>query len=175
MQSVPITTEVVSSNPLRWGILDTTIYRSHYPMVYALNKVLQLPKFRRGSLLSRHLCNQCLSPLKLCVRTPLRWGILDTTLCDTVCQWLAAGQWFSPGTQVSSTNKTDRHDTCIKDNNFKHKLGTIQYSLGFISTLTEYLIRQRGHILLPLMNDDSITTVFCLPYIHYYFWCGSWL
>jgi hypothetical protein len=34
----------------------------------------------------------------------------DTTLCDKVCQWLATGQWFSPGTPVSSTNKTDRHD-----------------------------------------------------------------
>jgi len=27
-----------------------------------------------------------------------------------VCQWLATGLWFSPGTPVSSTNKTDRHD-----------------------------------------------------------------
>jgi hypothetical protein len=26
---------------------------------------------------------------------------------DKVCQWLADGQWFSPGTLVSSTNKTD--------------------------------------------------------------------
>ena len=26
------------------------------------------------------------------------------------CQWLATGQWFSPGTPVSSTNKTDCHD-----------------------------------------------------------------
>jgi hypothetical protein len=34
-------------------------------------------------------------------------GVLDTTLCDKVCQWLATGQWFSP---VSSTNKTDCHD-----------------------------------------------------------------
>jgi hypothetical protein len=25
-----------------------------------------------------------------------------------VCQWLATGQWFSPGTPVSSTNKTRR-------------------------------------------------------------------
>ena len=25
-------------------------------------------------------------------------------LCDKVCQWLAAGLWFSPGTPVSSTN-----------------------------------------------------------------------
>jgi hypothetical protein len=40
----------------------------------------------------------------------LRCSVLDTTLCDKVCQWLAAGQWFSPGTPVSSTNKTDRHD-----------------------------------------------------------------
>ena len=31
----------------------------------------------------------------------------DTTLCDKVCQWLVTGQWFSLGTPVSSTNKTD--------------------------------------------------------------------
>jgi hypothetical protein len=40
----------------------------------------------------------------------LRWDVLDTTLCDKVCQWLGTGQWFSPGTPVSSTNKTDHHD-----------------------------------------------------------------
>jgi hypothetical protein len=34
----------------------------------------------------------------------------DTTLCDKVCQWLAAGRWFSHGTLVSSTNKTGLHD-----------------------------------------------------------------
>ena len=32
------------------------------------------------------------------------------SLCDKVCQWLPAGPWFSPGTPVPSTNKTDRHD-----------------------------------------------------------------
>ena len=37
-------------------------------------------------------------------------GVLVTTLCDKVCQWLATGWWFSSGTPVSSTNKTDRHD-----------------------------------------------------------------
>ena len=37
-------------------------------------------------------------------------GVLDKTLCDKVCQWLAAGQWFSLGTTVSSTNKIDFHD-----------------------------------------------------------------
>jgi hypothetical protein len=35
----------------------------------------------------------------------VRW--IDTTLCDKVCQWLAAGQWFTP---VSSTIKIDCHD-----------------------------------------------------------------
>jgi hypothetical protein len=46
----------------------------------------------------------------LWVRTLLRQGVLDTTLCDEVCQWLAEGQWFSLCTLVSSTNKTDCHD-----------------------------------------------------------------
>jgi hypothetical protein len=32
------------------------------------------------------------------------------TLCDKVCQGLATGLWFSPGTLVSSTNKTDHHN-----------------------------------------------------------------
>ena len=58
----------------------------------------------------QYLCNQCLSPLILWVRIPLRRGVLDTTLYDKVYQWLAASRWFSPGTPVSSNNKTDRHD-----------------------------------------------------------------
>jgi hypothetical protein len=37
-------------------------------------------------------------------------GVLDTTLCDKLCLWLAAGCCYSPGTLVSSTNKTDSHD-----------------------------------------------------------------
>ena len=53
------------------------------------------------------LRNQCLSPPTLWVRIPLRRGVLYTTLCDKICQWLAAGRWFSPD---YSTNKTDCHD-----------------------------------------------------------------
>ena len=37
-------------------------------------------------------------------------GVLDTKLCYKDCQWLAAGRWFSTGTPVSSTNKSDCHD-----------------------------------------------------------------
>ena len=72
--------------------------------------------FRRGTLwpwshgswIYNLLCNQCLSPLMLWVLILLRARC--TTLCHKVCQWLAAGQWFSLDTPVSSTNKTDCHD-----------------------------------------------------------------
>ena len=37
-------------------------------------------------------------------------GVLYATLWYKICQWLATGRWFSPGTMVSTTNKTDRHD-----------------------------------------------------------------
>jgi hypothetical protein len=46
-----------------------------------------------------------------CEFEPRSWrGVLDITLCDKVCQSLVAGRWFSLGTPVSSTNKTDCHD-----------------------------------------------------------------
>jgi len=40
-----------------------------------------------GSWICNYMCNQCLSPLKLWVRISRRRGVLDTTLCDKVCQW----------------------------------------------------------------------------------------
>ena len=55
-----------------------------------------------------YLCNQCLSPMMMWVRISIRTKC--TTLFDKVCQWLATSRWFSPGTPVSSTNKTDHHD-----------------------------------------------------------------
>jgi hypothetical protein len=57
-----------------------------------------------------YLCNQCLSPLKLWVRIPLRRSVLNTALCVKVCQRLVTGLWISAGTPVSSTNNTDHHD-----------------------------------------------------------------
>ena len=63
-----------------------------------------------GCWIYNYLYNQCLSPLTLWVRTPLRRGVLDAAVCDQVCQWLAAGPCFSTGISVSSTNKTDRNN-----------------------------------------------------------------
>jgi hypothetical protein len=67
------------------------------------------------------------SSLTLWVRNPLRPGVLDITLCDKVCQWLATGWWFSSGTPVSSTNKTNRHD--ITEILLKVALNTITLTL----------------------------------------------
>ena len=63
-----------------------------------------------GNWIYNHLCNHWLSPLKLWIRIPLMVSVLDTTLCDIVCQWHKAGQRFSLCTPVSFTNKTDSHD-----------------------------------------------------------------
>ena len=41
---------------------------------------------------------------------PVHGEVHSIQLCDKVCQWLAAGRWFIPGTSVSSTNKTDHHN-----------------------------------------------------------------
>jgi hypothetical protein len=54
-----------------------------------------------------YLCNQCLSPLMLGVLFWLMARCTSCHFCDKVCQWLAAGQWFS---LVTYTNKTDGHD-----------------------------------------------------------------
>ena len=50
-----------------------------------------------GSWINHYLWNQCISPLMLWFRTPVRRsrGVLDTTLCDEFCQWLeAVGSFF---------------------------------------------------------------------------------
>jgi len=59
-----------------------------------------------GSWIYNFLCNRCLSSLKLWVRTLL----MVRFTWYNVCYWLATGQWFSSGSPVSSTNKTDRHN-----------------------------------------------------------------
>ena len=60
------------------------------------------------------------------------WGVLDTTLCDKVCQWLVSGQWFSQcTTPISSTNKIDRHN--ITEILLKGMLNTITLTLNIDS------------------------------------------
>jgi hypothetical protein len=53
--------------------------------------------------------------------------VTTKVLCDKVCQLLATGQWFSPGTSVSSTNKTDHQD--ITEILLKVALNTINQTI----------------------------------------------
>ena len=78
--------------------------------VYCTTCYFNVCKGRRGGDRTYiYLCNQCISPLTLRVRIPLKWVYL---LQHYVIKFVsdAAGRWFSPGTLVFSTNKTDRHD-----------------------------------------------------------------
>ena len=68
----------------------------------------------------------------------LRRGVLDTTLCDKVCHWHAAGQWFSLGTTVSSTNKTNCHN--ISEILLKVALNTITLTLTHYEVLLKKII-----------------------------------
>ena len=88
---MPITHKVQTINMIQHKnyLWDCILYHIYYYTIY------------------KYLCNQCLSPLALWIWIPLRWGVLDTTLSDKVSQWLSAGRWFSTGTPISSTNKTD--------------------------------------------------------------------
>ena len=84
---------------------------NHYKSYFKLNAHQGLSWSQSyGSWIYNYLCNQCISPLTLWVQIPFRRGVLNTTLCDKVCQWVAAGRWFSTGISVSSTNKTDHQD-----------------------------------------------------------------
>ena len=53
--------------------------------------------------------------------------VSDTTLCDKVCQYLAAGWWVCLATTVSPTNKIDRHD--IEEIFLKVALNTITHNI----------------------------------------------
>jgi hypothetical protein len=64
---------------------------------------------------------------------------VSNTLLTLVCQWLAAGQWFSPGPPFSSTNKTDCHD--ITEILLKVALITMNLTLSKILTL--YNLRKK--------------------------------
>ena len=65
-----------------------------------------------------------------CVFARLSWrGVLDTRLCDKVCQGLSTGQWFSTGTLVSSTNKAD-HNNIIEI--LKVSLNTINLNQTYL-------------------------------------------
>ena len=89
-----------------------------------------------GRWIYNYLCKQCLSPL-MRVRISIRARC--TTSCDKVCQSLATGRWFSPGTPVSSTNKSDSRYSCniveTPESGVKHHQANIQAECELNSVL----------------------------------------
>ena len=123
---------IISVSVTSSTIHDVTGIHSHHRTRYKSDKVCtNFYNYRfqinRGSFTKFILCGYILlcqrSPLTLRARIPFRRDVLDTTLWDKVCQWLAVGRWFSPGTPVSSTDKTDGHD--ITETLLKVALSTI--------------------------------------------------
>ena len=81
----------------------------HIIKIEILNVMVQYRRDgERMGVVIYYLYHQCLSPLTLRFRILIRRGVFNTTLCDKVCQWFAAGRRFSPDTPVSPTNKTER-------------------------------------------------------------------
>jgi hypothetical protein len=78
-----------------WSVLLVS-HNTSYCIIEVVTKAHWGQSWSYGSWIYNYLCNQCLSPLTLLVRIPLRRGVLDITLCDDACQWLATGIWFSP-------------------------------------------------------------------------------
>ena len=117
-------------------VTDKLMHIMLYRVLLAMSKIWIL----------NYLCNQCRSPLKLCFE-PRSWGdVLDVTLCDNVCRWLAASHWFSLGTLVSPTNKTDSHD--ITKILLKLRLSTIKQTI---------VIRFYKNIFHFLFQDDKFS------------------
>ena len=132
-------------------VLDTTLCDKvsdvysiqHYVIKWAMCTWYNIMWSSERCVLDTTLCDQVSNVYSIqhyvikwamCTRYNIMWSsercVLDTTLCDQVCQWLAIVLWFSPGTSVSSINKTDHNDktqillkvasntinqTCIKD------------------------------------------------------------
>jgi hypothetical protein len=74
----------------------------------------------RRIVVYNYMCNH----YQLWVRIPL---IARCTRYNKVCQLLAASQWFFPGTPVSFSNKSDRHD--ITEILLKMVLNTVTLTL----------------------------------------------
>ena len=109
-------------SPIRLAVILEIMFFSTF-ILYGF--IWAVESWSYGSCMYNYRCNQCLSPQMLWVWIPLRRGVLDITLCDKVCQWLATGRIKS--FFCFSTNKTDHHD--ITEIFLKVVLNTIKQTL----------------------------------------------
>ena len=117
----------------RYNLLHEVIFKGKNSLI--LQVLEWYCKYSIGSYGSwiYYLCNHCLSPLMLWVWITIKTRC--TTLCDKVCPRLATDRCFSPGSTVSSTNKTDSYD--INKILLKVALNTIKLILTKSNKLRE--------------------------------------
>jgi hypothetical protein len=100
---------VISQTHIEWlklNIKKKKRYDGNTNKVYILNwyrlgEKLSLPFGLRFMVFNATFNN--ISVISFVSSNPTGPGVLYTTLCDKVCQWLAAGWWFSLGALVSFT------------------------------------------------------------------------
>ena len=71
---------------------------------------------------------------------------------------MVAGRWFSPGTPVSSTNKTDRHD--ITEILLKVALNTIKHKTSIFNQQIMFLDSTSIHWWFGLLCLTPLSTIF---------------
>ena len=99
------------------------------------------------------------SPFTLWVQIPFRQGVLDTRICDKVCQWLVTRLWFFSATPVSSTNKIDRHD--ITEILLKVTLNTINQPFhGQIFLISDIYHQTCWYLSMTIFDKPIIVTNF---------------
>jgi hypothetical protein len=90
--------------------------------------------------------------------------VLDTTICDKVCQWLATSLWFSLSYPVLPTNNIDRHD--ITEILFKVTTNTMNLNQNqtWSSCCTPYvvLVDITFSIILVLCDTDYYSRIFSI-------------
>ena len=88
-------------------------------------------------------------------------GVLDTTSCDKVCRWLAAGWWLS---LVYSTNNTGWHD--ITETLLK---------LAFNTITTPHNHPFKKYLKLARDKLESLTVDFTVEKMNEFEWIWNWI
>ena len=82
-----------------------------WPLYFCLTFILRRGRRDRDRMIVGFTTTYAISAYyHWCCEFESRSGRCEQHYVIKVCQWLATGRWFSLGTPVSSTNKTDRHD-----------------------------------------------------------------
>ena len=112
-----------------------------------------------GSWIYNYLCNQCLSLLTLWDRTPIKRGVLDTTLCDKVCQWLC-----DRSVVFSTIKLTPRYNWNIVESGVKHHKPTNKITDKCTSIIPSYLKWLLNFLLVHMSPVVSVCLLYLLKW-----------